>query len=124
MSQVNGKIILTAGLSPYPQLPDGVYHVSNSRLEINVRNNSDQTMIVDKNEQIKGVDCHNWRFVKRILMEREGNSSETEHLDFSQWHLEAKTFKKMNDWSQKLRTMEESTSYKKSFNPWVINNSE
>ena len=57
-------------------------------------------------------------------MEREGNSTEIEHFDFSQWHLEAKTFKKMNDWSQKLRTMEESTSYKKSFNPWVINNSE
>jgi hypothetical protein len=117
LSQVNGKIILTAGLSPYPQLQDGVYHVTNSRLEIHVRNNSDQTMVIEKNEQIRGVDCHNWRFVKRILMEREGNSTEIEHFDFSQWHLEAKTFKKMNDWSQKFEIL-------RTINPWVIDNVE
>jgi RNA recognition motif-containing protein len=115
--QVEGKIILTAGLSPYPQLQDGVYHVTNSRLEIQIRNNSDQTMVIEKNEIIRGVDCHSWRFVKRILMEREGNSTEIDHFDFSQWHLEAKKFKIMNDWSQKFETL-------RTINPWVIDNVE
>ena len=117
LSQVDGKMILTAGLSPYPQLQDGVYQATNSSLKIQIRNNSDEDMVIEKNEIIRGVDVHSWRFVKRILMEREGNSTEIDNFNFSQWHLEAKTFKIMNDWEQKFETL-------RTTNPWVINDAE
>ena len=78
--------------------------------EFNVHNSSDKILIISKNDHIKGVDGHTWEFVKQKLMENEGNSTKQDYYDLSQWHLEAKICKKMNDWSQKFKILQELTS--------------
>jgi hypothetical protein len=114
LSQVDGQMILTGGLSPYPQVQDGVYQVTNSSLTITIRNNSNEDMIIHKNEIIRGVDVHSWKFVKRIMLEREGNSTDIDHFNFNQWHFEAKAFKLMNDEGKKFEHL-------RTNNQWVIN---
>jgi hypothetical protein len=114
LAQVDGQMILTGGLSPDPQVQDGVYKVTNSSLTISIRNNSNKEMIIHKNEIIRGVDVHSWRFVKRIMLEREGNSTDTDQFNFSQWHFEAKAFKLMNDEENKFEHL-------RTNNQWVIN---
>jgi hypothetical protein len=114
LSEVDGIIIMTGGLSPYPQVQDGIYQVTNSSLTITIKNNSNEDMIIHKNEIIRGVDVHSWKFVKRIMLEREGHSTDTDQFNFSEWHFEAKAFKLMNDQENKFEHL-------RTNNQWVIN---
>ena len=115
---INDKLILTSGLAPYPQLPDGVYQVNDSLFNITVKNNSNQEMVIEKYETIKGVTCHSWEFVRSMLAKNQ-DPAQQRHWNFSQWHLQTKTFKRINDWSDNMNTMESSNQYATTFNPWI-----
>jgi hypothetical protein len=115
---INDKVILTSGLAPYPQLPEGIYDVKDSLFRITIKNNSNKNMDIEKYETIKGVTCHSWEFVKSML-EKDQDPDDQQHWNFAQWHLQAKTFKRIIDWSDHINTKESSDQYAKTFNPWI-----
>ena len=102
LSEVDGIIIMTGGLSPYPQIQDGIYQVTNSSLTIIIKNNSNEDMIIKRHEIIRGVDVHTWKFVRKSMSKQEGISIDMDHFNLNHWHLEAKAFKNRNEEEEKL----------------------
>jgi hypothetical protein len=105
LSEVDGIIIMTGGLSPYPQIQDGIYQVTNSSLTIIIKNNSNEDMIIKRHEIIRGVDVHTWKFVRKSMSKQEGISIDMDHFNLNHWHLEAKAFKNRNEEEEKLEQL-------------------
>ena len=105
LSEVDGIIIMTGGLSPYPQIQDGIYQVTNSSLTIIIKNNSNKDMIIKRHEIIRGVDVHTWKFVRKSMSKQEGISIDMDHFNLNHWHLEAKAFKNRNEEEEKLEQL-------------------
>ena len=53
------------------------------------------------------------------MLEKDQDPENQQHWNFAQWHLQAKTFKRIIDWSDHINTKESSDKYAKTFNPWI-----
>jgi hypothetical protein len=93
------KFFITCGLCPYPQVIEGMYETKNTLVTIMVRNSSPIMLTFKMGEPIKAFSAHTQEFVTKSLKQY---SEQPEYLGqnykLTQWHGEAKVFKKMNAW--------------------------
>jgi hypothetical protein len=105
-NQNYSKVMLTCGLSPDPQISDGIYVVKNNQVKISLRNNSKHRMLLNSHNPIKGLAGHKLDFVRQKVEALNSDPKMQYQDNLKSWHFSTKTYKMING-IQDLQTKED-----------------
>ena len=88
--------MLTCGLSPDPQISDGIYVVKNNQVTISLRNNSPHRMLLNSHNPIKGLAGHKLEFVRQQVKALNTDPNKQYQENLTSWHFSTKTYKMIN----------------------------
>lgn len=111
----DGNVSLICGPSPYIQVMDGVYPVSDSTIFPSVSNNSNLPLTITKGQVIKGSVCHQ----SKNIYNKISNSGE----GWTKFHSQAKSYIRLtqiDELGTKLMNINNPDLLTKGINPWVI----